>query len=81
MIDDQSLLVLPLMHHLVQEGVERFAPPVTSNVPPADDYFGLASQAGGAIVAESAFHSTRDTDGDSFKDLTKSFAIVRVMPA
>jgi len=81
MIDDQSLLVLPLMHHLVQEGVERFAPAVPSDVPPANDYFGLASKDGGAIVAESAFHSTRDTDGNGFKGPTKSLAIVRVVPA
>ena len=36
MIDREPVLVLPLVHHLVNERLDRLAPSVPPNVAPAD---------------------------------------------
>jgi hypothetical protein len=39
MIDRELVIVLPLMHHLVNQRLDRLAPPVSSNVAAADYNF------------------------------------------
>src|SRR5438067_2915542 len=58
-IDGESALVLPLMHHLVQQGVQRFVPAMASQVAPADrDLRRLARARGSGVVTESRAHAT-----------------------
>src|SRR5450756_44288 len=81
MIDDQPLLVLPLVHHLVQQRVQRLLPPVAPDMPPADDYLRLAPVSGRAVVAQPALHPARDAEENRPQRAAKSLAVVRGMPA
>ena len=56
MVDDEPLLILPLVHHLVEERVHGFFPTVAANVAAADDDLGFAAFRGGTIVTEAAAH-------------------------
>ena len=64
-IDLEPLLILPLMHHLMQQGVERLVPPVTPDVPAADHDLRLAAVRGWTVVAKPALHSARDANWNS----------------
>src|SRR5690242_21898205 len=62
MVDDEPLLILPLVHHLVQKRVHRFVPAIAANVAAADNDLRLAAFCRGTVVAESAAHPSRDAD-------------------
>ena len=76
MIDDEALLVLPLMHHLVQQRVQRFFPPVAPNVAATQNYFRLASLASRAVVTQPALHAARDPDRDLAQRPIESILVV-----
>jgi len=58
-------LVLPLVNHLVEQGVYRFVPPISPDVSPAYDDLGApAGLATPYIMTEPAFHPPRYADGD-----------------
>ncbi len=60
MVDDVAVLILPLVHHFVQQGVERLGPSMAANVATADDDLGaIVGAAGGAVVAKTALHPAR----------------------
>ena len=64
MIDDVAVLVLPLMHHLVEQCVQRFRPSVAADVATADhDLDSIVVGARRAVVSEAALHSARDANG------------------
>src|SRR4051812_11034926 len=76
MIDHQTLLVLPLVHHLVQQRVQRFIPAVAADVAATDHDLGLATFARRAVVAEPALHAPRDADRDSAQRSAESLVVV-----
>jgi hypothetical protein len=59
MIDCEPLLVLPLVHHLVQQSVERLFPAVTPDVASAQNDLRLTVIGCGAVVPEPALHAAR----------------------
>src|SRR5687768_1861842 len=62
-IDGEAALVLPLVHHLVQQRVHSLVPTVATDVPPADHDLGTAALlAAKYVVAEPALHSPRHPD-------------------
>src|SRR5437868_3028293 len=81
MIDDEPLLVLPLMHHLVQQRVQRLLPPVAPDVPAAQDDLRLAAFARRTVVAESALHPAGDADRDLAESAVEPIFVVRVVEA
>ena len=58
-IDCEPLLVLPLVHHLVEESVERLFPAIAPDVPSAQNDLGLIAIGRRAVVSEPAFHTAR----------------------
>ena len=64
MIDCETTLILPLVHHLVQQRVHCFFPSVAADVTTADDDLRLASLLSApGVVAEPTFHPARNADG------------------
>src|SRR5688500_15450158 len=62
-IDGEPALVLPLVHHLVKQGVHGLVPSITTDVPPADYDLGPAALlAAEDVVAQPAFHAARHPD-------------------
>src|SRR6185503_10551279 len=52
-IDGEAALILPLVHHLVQQRLERLRPAVASQMPPADGDLGRVAGPGrGGVVAQ-----------------------------
>src|SRR4029077_928671 len=80
MVDDQPLLVLPLVHHLVQQRVQRLLPPVAANVAPADDDLGLTTFARRRVVPQPALHPPRDANGNHSQRSAESLIVVRGVP-
>ena len=63
MIDREPILVLPLVHHLVNQRLDRLAPPVSSNVTAADCNLGsLAGRIAMRVMPKPALHPTRYPD-------------------
>ena len=57
MIQLQSILVLPLVHHLVQQRLQRLFPPVTADMATADgDLRRITGLGCGAVVAKVSSH-------------------------
>ena len=81
MIHDEPLFILPLVNHLVQQGMKRFGPAVTADVATTQDNFGLAAVGGGTVVAKPALHATRDADWNLAERTAKSLPIVLRVPA
>ena len=64
-VDDVSMLILPLMHHFVKQRVERFGPSMATDVASANDDLGaVVGAARDAVVTEAALHAARHADGD-----------------
>ena len=60
MIDREPVLVLPLVHHLVNERLDRLAPSMTPNVASADrDLATLARRIAMSVMPEPALHPSR----------------------
>lgn len=80
MIDLQALFVLPLMHHLVQQGVSSLVPSVAPDMPPTDnDFRGVATLTAPRVVAEPAAHPARDPNRNTFENTLKLLLVeVRV---
>src|SRR6267378_1619388 len=79
-IDDEPLLVLPLVHHLVKQCMQGFVPSIAPDVSPAQHDFRHAAFARRAVVAEPALHPP----GDSYRNLAEhaveSFVVVHDVP-
>src|SRR2546423_11238815 len=56
-IDDEPLLVLPLMHHLVEQRVQRLLPTVSPNVAAAPNNLRLATIGCRTVVTQTAAHA------------------------
>ena len=82
MIDDVPVLVLPLVHHLVEQGVECLRHSVPPNVTAADHDLGpVIIAARGAVVTEPALHSPRDAQAYAAQLSGKVERVVLGMPA
>src|SRR5262245_48972730 len=81
MIDRASGLVLPLMHHLVQQGLQRFGPSVAPKVTPTDRELRRCSKRGSRVVSQPAPHATRHTDGNGLQLPTEMLGVVARVPA
>jgi len=57
MIDDAAGFVLPLVYHLVQQGVQRLGPAVPAQVAPADRDLRRLARSRGGIVAQAGLHA------------------------
>jgi len=75
-IDDESLLVLPLVHHLVQQRVYRLVPSVAPDVAPAQYDLRLATPAGRTVVPKPALHTARDANWNLAKSSAESLPVV-----
>src|SRR5881394_2913950 len=64
MIHHESLLVLPLMHHLVQQRVQRFFPSIAADVATAEHDLRLAALTRRTVVAQPAPHAPGNADGN-----------------
>src|SRR5690242_8112377 len=80
MVDDEPLLILPLVHHLVQKRVHRFVPAVAANVAPADNNFRLAAFCRRTVVAESAAHPSRDAYWNLAQLAAEPLVVVGAVP-
>src|SRR3954469_13608622 len=76
MIDHQPLLVLPLVHHLVEQRVQRFIPAIAADVAATDHDLGLATFPPGAVVAESALHASRNSNRDGAQRSAEALVVV-----
>src|SRR3954471_9208419 len=76
MIHHQPLLVLPLVHHLVQQRVQCFVPAVAADVAAADDDLGLATFTRGAVMAKSALHAPRNAYRDGAQRSAEALVVV-----
>ena len=73
MIHWSSRLVLPLVHHLVEESVNGLVPPVSPDVAPADhDLRVMAGLPAKCVVSEPRFHPPRYSDGNCAQLSTKA---------
>ena len=80
-IDGMAGLVLPLMHHLVQQRVQCFIPPVSPNVATTHDNLRrLTIRRRGHVVTKSRAHSTRDTDLNVLERAIEVPIVVPTMP-
>ena len=80
MIDDQTALILPLVHHFVQERVQSLVQAVTAKVTARDgDLWGNAGTLW-RVVAEPRLHSPGHTYRNRRKLPVKLFRIVLLMP-
>jgi hypothetical protein len=76
MIDRKVRLVLPLMYHLVQEGLENLSPAMAAKVPAADhDEPGLVGR-GDPIVPQSAPEPPRHDDRDGLQAAAEAHGVV-----
>ena len=80
MVDREPGLVLPLMHHLVQQRVQGLCPSIAPKVPPADrDLRRLVRRCRG-VVAQPALHATRYADLNRRKTSMKVPSVVARVP-
>src|SRR5687768_14606123 len=64
-IELHPLLVLPLMHHLVNERAQRFVESMAHDVTAADHDLGrITGLGGGGVMAKPGAHATRDPHAD-----------------
>jgi hypothetical protein len=81
MIDGEPLLVLPLVHHLVEQRVERLLPAITPNVPSAQNDLRLMAVRRRTVVTEPTLHSTRHPNRHLAECPAEPLFIVRRVPA
>src|SRR5205807_1988983 len=74
-IDGMAALVLPLVHHLVQQGVPGFLPPVPADVPPAERDLGRLPMRGARIVAEATPHASRHAQRYRFQSTVEVLGV------
>src|SRR5690606_9415733 len=78
MVDRVPVLVLPLVNHLVQQGVQRLVPAMPLDVRVADgDLRTLPPRKRGGVVAEAALHAPGHAYGDRPE---QSLEVARVVP-
>jgi hypothetical protein len=81
MINLQPALVLPLMHHLMEERLERFVPPMPTQMPAADHDLGwLTGRRRGAILSEMRPQATRHADAEGPQSSAEEPRVVLRMP-
>src|SRR6185503_16241799 len=80
-IDGVSGLVLPLVHHLVQQRVQRFLPPVPPQVPPADRDLRRLARGAYGVVPQPAPHAPRYADRNGLQTVVKMPGVVLCMTA
>jgi len=79
MIDRPAALVLPLVHHLVDQGRECLGPSVATEVTAADDDLRRLLWRGDAIVAESAFETTGDSNRYRMQHAAEALGVERLV--
>src|SRR5687767_5934336 len=80
-IDRVASLVLPLMHHFVQERVEDLVPSMLAQMGEADrDLRGVTARRRGRVVPESAPHAPRDADRGRTQSAAEVALVVPVVP-
>src|SRR5687768_7810986 len=64
-VDRHAVLALPLVHHLVQQGVQRLFPAMSPDVSATDgDLRGATARAWRAVLTEAVPHAAGDADRD-----------------
>src|SRR5205085_342507 len=81
MVYDEPLLVLPLVHHLVQQGVQRFLPAVAPDMAAADYDLRLTTLGCRTVVSEPAAHPTRDANWNPAQLSREALGVVDLVPA
>ncbi len=82
MIDRVAVLGLPLVHHLVQQRVQRLGPAVSPDVRARDrDLRRLAVRGRGRILAEPRPHAPRNAERDGRQRAAEVLIVVLPMPA
>src|SRR6266542_6802137 len=80
-IELEALLILPLMHHLVEERVRRFLPAVAPDMPPADRDFSGSVSIVGRVVTKSRSHAARHSNQNRLQRTVEPLRIVDRMQA
>jgi len=75
MIERMAALVLPLMHHLVQQCVQCLVPTVSSQMTPTDRDLAALVRVRRGIVTEAAPHPTRDANGYRLERAMEMFGV------
>lgn len=78
-IDSVAFLLLPLVHHLVQEGVHDVVPGLRPNEPTGYGNFGHAMGRGGGVVAESRAHAAGYDHVDVAQRTAETFLVQPAM--
>ena len=79
-VDRASRFVLPLMDHLVKEGMQSLVPAVASQMAPTDRDLAGRSVLSGGIVTEAALHAARHANRNGFQLAAKVFVVEARMP-
>ena len=77
-IDLQASLILPLMHHLMQQSMDRFIPPIAADVSAADhDLRLMPCLSAPGVVTKSRLHAARDSNRNS-RELTPELHRIQI---
>src|SRR5207249_10479545 len=80
MVDRVACLVLPLVHHLVQQRVERLVPAMAADVPPTDRNLGRFAERRTGVVSQPAPHAARHAYRHGAELAVEVLGIVPLMP-
>ena len=82
MIDLHSSLVLPLMYHLMQQGMNRFVPSIAPNMPSTDDDLRLMPRLSAPrVVTEPGLHPAGNTNRNSCQLTAELHCVqIRMLP-
>ena len=76
------VFILPLMHHLVQQSLDRLSPPVTANVAPADYDLGTRTRRITVrVMTKPAFHPPGNANWNRREHSTEFLIVQRLMRA
>ena len=80
MVDLVPVLVLPLVHHLMEERPQRFLPAFAAQVTATDgDFRGITCIDGSRVVSQTCAHPARDTNAKWVQRSTEVRGIERAM--
>src|SRR5512146_2842507 len=79
-IERKAGFVLPLVHHLVQERVQRLVPPMATEMPPGDRDLGAVAVLGRRVVPEPAPHPARDANRHRLERVAEILGVVPSVP-
>jgi hypothetical protein len=80
MVDRASRFVLPLMDHLVEEGVEHLVPTMSAKMTPTNGNLARPAMLRGGVVTEAALHSARDANRNRTKGASEMLIVESCMP-